>query len=199
MEVAYEELKKNVLASVQSREVTNHLKDTIKSAVKESTDEFSKVSFIERQKTVRTEMFQNTERLLYGFNTLSAHLEHEEEYIEMVFKNTSGSIVKFQKNKVERPSDDQLLEDRMQSYLRSKNDYERVKQALEKISDRKGYAIIEMRYLSQTEITPTWEGIANALRGTNGFSENLSEKTVRRYKNKLINELSILLFGTDAI
>ncbi len=199
MEVAYEEFKENVLASVRSNEVTKHLKDTIKAAVKESTDEFSKVPHIERQKALKINAFKTTEELLYGYNNLTEHLNLKEEYMEMIFKNKSGSVIKYQKNKVGKPSDDQLLEDRMDTYLRSKFDYECVKQALEKISCKKGYPIIEMRYLSQEEVTPTWEEIADALRGTNGFSENLSEKTVRRYKNKLIKELSILLFGTDAI
>jgi hypothetical protein len=32
-----------------------------------------------------------------------------------------------------------------------------------------------------------------------GYSENLNEKTVRNYKNALIREMAVLLFGSDAI
>ena len=193
------DVKESVLNSVRSKEVTEHIKTTVKEAVHESTEEFSKVPFIERQKTVRTSMFQNTENLLYGFHALKEHLDDEEAYMAMAFKDKSASIVRFQKNSPGRIPDDQILEDRRKSYLRSKNDYERVKNAIEKISSKKGYPIIQLRYLSNDDKTLTWEEIAEKLRGTNGFSENLSEKTVRRYKNKLINEMSILLFGTDAI
>ena len=41
-------------------------------------------------------------------------------------KSTSGSIVRYQKNKVDKPDEDQLLEDRIASYNRSKNDVERI-------------------------------------------------------------------------
>ncbi len=43
------------------------------------------------------------------------------------------------------------------------------------------------------------EEIAGTLAGSDGYSENLNEKTVRAYKNKLIKEMAVYLFGSDAI
>ncbi len=37
------------------------------------------------------------------------------------------------------------------------------------------------------------------LAGTSGYISNLNEKTVRNYKNTLVREMAILLFGSDAI
>lgn len=193
-----DEIKQATVDAVRGREVTEHLKQTVEEAVKHSADDFSRVSFIERQRTVRDAMFHNTENLLYGLHALQAHLASEEEYIGMAFKEHSGSVVHYQKNSPGRLDDDQLLEDRRKSYERSKNDYERVMNALKKVQGEKGYQILELRYLSE-DAKPTWEQIAEQLAGTEGFSERLTEKTVRRYKNRLINKISVLLFGTDAL
>lgn len=65
-----------------------------------------------------------------------------------------------------------------------------------------------MRYLSRrrreengriTEDVYTYEEIAEILAGKNGYNENLNERTVRNYKNTLVKEMAVLLFGSDAI
>ena len=118
-------------------------------------------------------------------------------------KQTSGSVVKYSKNKVEKPDEDQLLEDRIASYNRSKSDVDRIEKALKKIRGRKGYEVIEYRYLKrkgekQDEIY-TYEEIADILAGQQGYNENLNEKTVRNYKNTLVRDMAVFLFGSDAI
>jgi hypothetical protein len=193
-------VKQAAVNSVCGREVTEHLKRTVSEAVKDGAEDMCKVPFVERQKTVRDAMFHNTESLLYGFRDLEEHLKNEEEYMEMALKSSSKSIIRYQKNNLLRPDDDQLLEDRRKSYERSKNDFNRMKKALDSLSSEKGYRILEMRYLEKTNgARATWEEIAESLAGTDGFSTNVTEKTVRSYKNRLINKLSVLLFGTDAL
>ena len=100
------------------------------------------------------------------------------------------------------------MRDRKASYERSLNDVERIEKALKKIKDRKGYEVIELRYLSRKqrkeggkliEDTYTYEEITEMLAGENGYNDNLNEKTVRNYKNALIKEMAVLLFGSDAI
>ena len=126
----------------------------------------------------------------------------------MINKRKSGSVVRYSKNKVEKPDEDQLLEDRIASYQRSKNDVERIEKALKKIKDRKGYEVIQMRYLQRKKITEngketeevyTYEEIADALSGQQGYNDNLNEKTVRNYKNTLVRDMAIFLFGSDAV
>lgn len=45
----------------------------------------------------------------------------------------------------------------------------------------------------------TFEEIADILEGQQGFCENLNEKTVRNYKNTLVSDITVFLFGSDAI
>ena len=101
-----------------------------------------------------------------------------------------------------------ILADRQASYERSRNDVERIEKALGKIKDKKGYEVIELRYLTKkqgkegskvTEETYTYEEITELLAGKYGYNENLNEKTVRNYKNTLVREMAVLLFGSDAI
>lgn len=92
----------------------------------------------------------------------------------MIGKKKSGSVVRYSKNRVEKPDEDQLLEDRLASYRRSKNDVERIEKALKKIEGKKGYEVIQMRYLQRKKITEngkqteevyTFEEIADILSG----------------------------------
>lgn len=192
-------IKDALLSEIKNNEVKSFIKSSISNAITENMDQCSKVSFVDRQQLVRDNAYKNTERLLYGYSALKKHLENEKEYMDMILKQSSGSVVCYQKNKIDRPTEDQLLEDRMKSYQRSKNDLERIENALQSISSCKGYQIIVLRYLTHTDRILTYEEIAEKLQGTDGFSSNLTEKTVRKYKNNLINKLSVLLFGSDAL
>ena len=51
----------------------------------------------------------------------------------------------------------------------------------------------------QAEEVYTFEEIADILSGQQGYSGSLNEKTVRNYKNALVHEMAVLLFGSDAI
>lgn len=194
-----ENIKSELVAAVSSRDFKQVLTKSVADILNEQNEQLSKVSFIERQKLVQSNTYKSTERLLYNFNALKEHLENETEYLDMAYHKTAGSIVKFQKNKVDKPTDDQLLQDRIDSYRRSLHDFERIKKAIDAVSDQKGFEIIRLKYLTPGNETVTYEGIAEQLAGTHGFSDKLNEKTVRRYKSLLINKIATLIFGSDAI
>lgn len=188
--------------------VSKEVKETIAITIDEVFRKMNSISWLERQKAMKDEAFKNTEKILYCFNTLKEHVASETEYLGMIFKKKSGSLVRYSKNRVEKPDDDQLLEDRIASYWRSKNDVERIEKALEKIKSKKGYEVIQMRYLQRKKITDngkqieevyTFEEIADILGGQQGYNDNLNEKTVRNYKNALVRDMAIFLFGSDAI
>lgn len=181
--------------------VTKEIKDTIALTIDDALRKMNSVSWLERQKILKEEAFKNTEKLLYCYNILREHVEDEEEYLEMINKSKSSSIVRFSKNKVAAPEKDQIIEDRKASYIRSKTDVERIEKALKKIEGKKGYEVIKYRYLMRKENDGifTYEEIADILAGQQGYSENLNEKTVRNYKNLLVREISVFLFGSDAI
>lgn len=188
--------------------VSKEIKETITITIDEVFRKMNSISWLERQKAMKDEAFKNTEKILYCFNILKEHVADESAYLNMINKRKSGSVVIYSKNRAEKPDEDQLLEDRIASYQRSKNDVERIEKALEKIKDKKGYEVIEMRYLKrkkriedgkQIEETYTFEEIADILGGQQGYNENLNEKTVRNYKNALIRDMAIFLFGSDAV
>jgi hypothetical protein len=188
--------------------VTKETKEIIAATVDEVFKKTNSISWFERQKAMKDETFKNTEKILYCFNILKEHVADEAAYIAMMNKSTSGSIVKYSKNKVEKPDEDQLLKERIASYNRSKSDVDRIEKALEKIKGKKGYDVIELRYLQrkrkkengkEVEEVYTFEEIAEILSRQQGYNENLNEKTVRNYKNKLVRDIAIFLFGSDAV
>jgi hypothetical protein len=119
----------------------------------------------------------------------------------MAHKAKSCSVVRYSKTKAAAPEEDQIILDRIASYNRSKTDVERIEKALKKIEGKKGYEVIKYRYLMRKESDEvyTYEEITDILAGQHGYSESLNEKTVRNYKNLLVREMSVFLFGSDAI
>ena len=98
--------------------VSKEVKETIAVTIDEVFKKMNSISWLERQKAMKDEAFKNTEKILYCFNILKEHVADEEEYLEMVHKNRSTSIVKYTKNKPDKPEDDQVLKDRIASYHR---------------------------------------------------------------------------------
>lgn len=189
--------------------VSREIKETIVTTIDEVFKKMNSISWVEWQKARKDEVFKNTEKLLYCFNILKEHVTDEEAYFDMIGKRKSGSVVRCSKNKVEKPDEDQLLKERILSYQRSKNDVERIEKALKRIEGKKGYEVIQMRYLQRKkimengkqteEVVFTFEEIADILSGQYGYNDNLNEKTVRNYKNALVHDMAIFLFGSDAI
>jgi len=181
--------------------VAQEIKETITVTIDEVFKKMNSISWLERQKVMKDEAFKNTEKILYCFNMLKEHVGDEKEYIAMMGKRKSCSVVRYSKNKAEKPEEDQLLQDRIASYNRSKSDVDRIEKALDKIKVKKGYEVIEYRYLKRKEKDEvyTFEEIADILAGQEGYNNNLNEKTVRNYKNTLVRDMAVFLFGSDAI
>ena len=181
--------------------VTKEIKDTIAVTIDEVFRKMNSISWLERQKAMKDEAFKNTEKILYCYNILKEHVEDEKEYLGMIHKGKSGSIIRYSKSKAATPEKDQIIIDRVASYNRSKADVERIEKALKKIKSKKGYEVIQYRYLTRKENDEiyTYEEITDILAGQQAYNENLNEKTVRNYKNTLVREMSVYLFGSDAI
>lgn len=182
--------------------ISKEVKETITTTIDEVFEKMNHIAWIDRHQQMQKEAFKNTEKLLYSLKALEEHIADEEGYFTLINKGKSGSVVRYTKNKVS-VNEDQILKDRIDSYHRSKSDLERINKALKKVNKRKDYAIIELRYFlvkdEETNERYTWEEIAEKLAGKYGFSENLNEKTVRNRKNKIVQEIAVLLFGSDAI
>lgn len=188
--------------------VSKETKETILVTIDEVFKKMNSISWLDRQKQMKDEAFKNTEKILYCYNVLKEHVADEGEYLAIAFHGKSKSITSYSKNRSAPKDEDIILADRQASYERSKSDIERIEKALAKIEGRKGYEVIQIRYLDRKRIKEgnrtveevyTYEEITEMLAGENGYSENLNEKTVRNYKNTLIKEMAVLLFGSDAI
>lgn len=197
MEIGCEELQSLIAEAAKSDKVKEAVKIVVGEIVKSQMEGLGRKDSAGQQKTVRANIYANTEKLLYGFRALEQHLANEQEYMDMAFKGSSGSVVRYQKNSPGRPEDEQILDDRKKSYERSLRCYRRVKGALDAVASKKGFEIIEMKYLSGEDYS--YGEIAERLAGTNGFSDRLNEKTVRVYKSRLLGEISVILSGVDAI
>ncbi len=133
--------------------VSKEVKETIAITIDEVFDKMNGISWLERQKAMKNEAFKNTETLLYCFSILKEHVADEESYLGMIGKKKSGSVVRYTKNKGEKPDEDQLLEARIASYRRSKNDVERIEKALKKIEGKKGYEVVQRTESRQRKFT----------------------------------------------
>ena len=174
--------------------------ELIENTVNVTIRKMSETAALDRMKALRNETFKNTEKLLYNYKALKDHVENETEYFGMLSKRTAGSIIRYSKSKA-ITNEDEMIRLREESLMRSKADLERLENGLKRIGDRKEYIVIEKRYFNKKRNgdTITFEEIAEELSLTGEFPETLSEKTVRRWKNSLVQELSVYIFGSDAI
>ena len=93
--------------------VAKEIKETIAVTIDEVFKKMNSISWLERQKAMKDEAFKNTEKILYCFNILKEHVADEKAYIGMMQKGKSCSVVRYTKNKPDKPDEDQLLDDRI--------------------------------------------------------------------------------------
>lgn len=172
----------------------------IESTINHTIDKLNSITTVDRMQAMKNETFKNAEKLLYNYNSLKEHVADENEYFDMMYKNSSKSIVRYSKSKV-YISDDEMLKSREGSYLRSKGDLQRIEKAVKKVKDKKEFNVIQLRYFSKKHNgdTYTFEEIAEILSNSGDYSDTLNEKTVRRWRSSIVQEIAISLFGSDAI
>ena len=92
------------------------------------------------------------------------------------------------------------MKDRKESYNRSKSDLEKIEKALESIKNEKGYEIIELRYFVTRKDgnTRTWREVAEELGKLDKYPDDIAESTIRKYKNRLVRKMAVVIFGSDA-
>lgn len=166
--------------------------ELIENTVNVTLQKVNQITILDRMKALKDETFKNTEKLLYNYYTLKDHVSNENSYFEMMNKRSSGSIVRYSKCKT-ISNEDEMMKFRIASLERSKNDLDRVEKALNEVKGWKEYEVLRMRYFQKKPEgdTYTFEEIAETM--------GKDEKTIRIWKNKIVNEIAIYLFGSDAI
>lgn len=104
------------------------------------------------------------------------------------------------KIKASKPEEEQILKDRKESYNRSKSDLEKIEKALESIKNEKGHEIITFRYFETKEdgSTRTWAEVAEEIGRLKDYPDDIAESTIRKYKNRLVRKMAVVIFGSDA-
>ena len=157
---------------------------------------------IEKMKTdreIKTEKqltpFQKTEKLLSELSLLKGAIDSKNMLIEdlkkegiSIQKRETG--VNVQSSKVylsELEKVENRIEKLQEEIVRIKNVVNMVERALGTIRNNKYYDIIEMKYFDDL----TFEHISEKL--------NISVITAKRYKNKMIRQLQLVIFSDDVI
>ena len=157
---------------------------------------------IERMKTdreIKTEKqltpFQKTEKLLSELSLLKGAIDSKNMLIEdlkkegiSIQKRETG--VNVQSSKVylsELEKVENRIEKLKEEIVRIENVVNMVERALDTIRNNKYYDIIEMKYFDDL----TFEHISEKL--------NISVITAKRYKNKMIRQLQLVIFSDDVI
>nr|DAP62021.1 MAG TPA: Protein of unknown function (DUF722) [Caudoviricetes sp.] len=157
---------------------------------------------IEKMKTdreIKTEKqltpFQKTEKLLSELSLLKGAIDSKNMLIEDLKKEgisiqKKKTEVNVQSSKVylsELEKVENRIEKLQEEIVRIENVVNMVERALGTIRNNKYYDIIEMKYFDEL----TFEHISEKL--------NISVITAKRYKNKMIRQLQLVIFSDDVI
>ena len=183
----------------KERDYKQYIEETAKRVVLE----FQKKDLIKDNKRTA---FQKTEILLYNYNNFKETIENKYKQIDTIMiagsNRKSSSITTYSSNNV---MDSKLEEERVeeqiakieQSITATQNFMNTIDDALKKIKDDKYYKIIPLKYFEgktreeiSTDISLEFDESGNKI---------ISEKTITRNKNRLINKLKIDLFSDEAL
>ena len=157
---------------------------------------------IEKMKTdreIKTEKqltpFQKTEKLLSELSLLTGAIDSKKMLIEDLKKEgisiqKKKTEVNVQSSKVylsELEKVENRIEKLQEEIVRIENVVNMVERALDTIKNNKYYDIIEMKYFDDL----TFEHISEKL--------DISVITAKRYKNKMIRQLQLVIFSDDVI
>ena len=150
------------------------------------------------EKTKNT-YYSDTERLLYSYPSLLLNIAEDEEDLKnntYVPKQKSKDIIRFSKSGGGAEPVN-VEEERQKSLKKTKKQIARIEKALTNIKNNQDYCIIEMKYFGICQ-DGVWDGIPLEI---SEIAEKIfiSESTVKRRRKELINRLSVILFGADAI
>lgn len=169
-----------------------NIEKIIKRAAKETVNELKREHMLKKNEQT---YYQKTEKLLYSYLDLQKAVEQKIKDIEFIQRNgiqqTSKSVVLYSSGSGGLSGEEKYIEI-IEAYKASKERTERliakIERALHSVKNDEYYEIIELRYFDKLESDME---IAEKI--------NVSDRTVRRHKKRLINEIQILLFGADAI
>lgn len=156
-----------------------------------------------------TNYFRAMESLLFNYKKLAALVADEEAYCEVEYhagKKTMAATIGatgYYQQRTEADIVDEMRHQKAITYQRTKARFDEVDRVVRLFSDRKEFTVIRMYYFSEDadgnnregNKRLTFEDIATELDAL-GICKD--EKTVRRWKNKTVNDMAVCMFGKPA-
>ena len=143
--------------------------------------------------------FKIMEKLLYNYPAIKRIVADKEAYTKVELTEKSKSIVGMN-YQATRQGKEALIEslerDRETEYDITASQFRELDRVVREFESRREFPVIRLYYFrehidgSPQEEAATWEDVAEEL--------NVEEKTARRWRNKLVNDMAVCLFGIDA-
>jgi len=166
------------------KEIEKIIARTAKKVAKETVDQ---VKAELEYKPGKKNYFKETEKLLYAYPALKERIENGVYYPT----GRSSDVVKIVHGGGERKPSEEVAEEiaisRERSYERTKARVDEIEYALNQVENDELYAIVELHYFNEME----WEDVSKEV--------NCSLRTVYRHRKRLINRISVFIFGADAL
>jgi len=175
--------------------------DIIALAVAQAAQQTAEALRSEQQAAPQRNYFKIMEKLLYSYPTLKRIVSDKAEYTKVEWQGRSG-VVRFNPNATWKSQEDRIEElerDKEAEYDLTTKEFRRIDRVVRAFEDRKEFVVIRMYYFNENaDGTPraadapeiTWEEIEEAL--------DKGVKTLGRWRNNIVNDMAICLFGIDA-
>lgn len=182
-------------------EITDELKEAVFEAARAGASEayVSNVGYVN--------YFKATEALLHNYKKLKALVADEKAYCEVEYfagSSTFGVTPKpsgYVETKTEGEILEEMKEEKCKQYQQTKAGVERLTKIIKAFENEKEFAVIRLYYLDEDlngnprEKHATWEEVVDELADAGILREI---KTARRWRNRIVNDMAICLFGVAA-
>lgn len=151
--------------------------------------------------------FKIVEKLLYSYPMLKRLVSDKNAYTKVELQERSRSLVRFSPNTQWKSRDDIIEEmerDKETEYDTTLKDFRRIERVIQQFKDRKEFVVVRLYYFkehidgsprTEDEEAVTWEIVGDELQEAGILRE---VKTARRWRNTIINDMAICLFGIEA-
>ena len=153
--------------------------------------------------------FKAMESLLYNYKKLAAIVADEEAYCEVEYHAgkktfaTTPSSKGYYQQRTEADIIDEMQEEKRKQFQKTKFGFESLNKAIRLFEGQREFAVIRLYYFGE-DISgnpreggkaATWEEVATELEEAGILKEI---KTARRWRNKIVNDMAVCVFGIPA-
>lgn len=154
--------------------------------------------------------FKAMETLLYNYKRLAALVEDKDAYCEVEYhagrktfaaSPRSSGYAEYPRTEADIVAE--MREDRERRYAETVHGFERLEKAIRLFREQKEFVVIRLYYFGEDidgqqradGKTATWEEVAAILEDAGILKE---VKTARRWRNKIVNDMAVCVFGVPA-